>query len=142
MCDALLQVAGSWSRFCRRPAYWRFLTCLMQLRGRHRVDGVRRPKFDFHTDLDVQLDALPPRHDVDVGDVRLIKLLRVRAPEEDHVVVEREEQLARAVRAAVVVEVEQLASQEARLQRRPASRPYFVLEDEVTLTRAGVRIDL
>ena len=36
MCDALLQVAGSWSRFCRRPAYWRFLTCLMQLRGRHR----------------------------------------------------------------------------------------------------------
>ena len=39
----LLQVAGSWSRFCRRPAYWRFLTCVIQLRGRHRVDGVRRP---------------------------------------------------------------------------------------------------
>ena len=26
MCDALLQVAGSWSRFCRRPAYCRFFT--------------------------------------------------------------------------------------------------------------------
>ena len=49
MCDALLQVAGSWSRFCLLPEYWRFLTCVMQLRGRHRVDGVRRPKFDFHT---------------------------------------------------------------------------------------------
>ena len=88
--DALLQVAGSWSRFWRRPAYWRFLTCLMQLRGRHRVDGVRRPKFDFHTDLDVQLDALPPRHDVDVGDVGLIEFLGMRAPEEDRVVAERE----------------------------------------------------
>ena len=57
-------------------------------------------------------------------------------------VAKREEQLARAVRAGVVVEVEQLASHEASLQRRLASRPYFVLEDEVTLTRAGVRIDL
>ena len=59
----------------------------MQLRGRHRVDGVRRPKFDFHTALDVQLDALPPRHDVDVGDVRLVELLGVRTSEEDRVLV-------------------------------------------------------
>ena len=81
------------------------MTCVIQLRGQHRVDGVRRPKFDFHADLDVQLDALSPRDDVDVGDVRLVKLLGVRAPEEDRVVLKREEQLARAVRAEVVVEV-------------------------------------
>jgi hypothetical protein len=55
--------------------------------------------------LHVQLDALPPRDDVDVGDVGLIELLGVRAPEEDRVVAEREEQLARAIRAGVVVEV-------------------------------------
>ena len=99
ICDALLQVAASWSRFCRRPAYWRFLTCVMQLRGRHRVDGVRRPKFDFHTDLDVQLNALSPWHDVDVGDVGLIEFLGMRAPEEDRVVAEREEQLTMALYA-------------------------------------------
>jgi len=58
----------------------------MQLRGRHRVDGVRRPKFDSHTDLDVQLHSLPPRHDIDVGDVGLIEFLGVRAPEQDRVV--------------------------------------------------------
>ena len=86
MCDALLQVAGSWSRFCLLPEYWRFLTCVMQLRGRHRVDGVRCPKFDFHTALDVQFDSLPPRHDIDVGDVGLVELLGVRAPEQDRVV--------------------------------------------------------
>ena len=85
MCDALLHVFRSWSRFCLLPEYWRFLTCVMQLRGRHRVDGVGRPKFDFHTDLDVQLDTLPPRDDVDVGDVGLIELLGVRAPEENGV---------------------------------------------------------
>ena len=76
----LLQVAGSWSRFCLLPEYWRFLTCVMQLRGRHRVDSVRRPKFDFHTALDVQLHALPPRHDVDVGDIGLIEFLGTRLP--------------------------------------------------------------
>ena len=99
MCDALLQVAGSWSRFCLLPEYCRFFTCVMQLRGRHRVDGVRRPKFDFHTALDVQLDSLPPRHDIDVGDVGLIELLGVRTSEEDRVVAKREEQPARAIRA-------------------------------------------
>ena len=48
-----------------------------------------RPKFDFHTALDVQFDSLPPRHDIDVGDVGLIELLGVRTSEEDRVVAKR-----------------------------------------------------
>ncbi len=55
--------------------------------------------------LDVQLDALPPRHDVDVGDVGLIKFLGVCAAEEDRVGAKREEQLARAVRTNVIINI-------------------------------------
>ena len=55
--------------------------------------------------LHVQLDALPPRHDVDVGDVGLIEFLGVRASQQDRIVAECEEQLARAVRTGVVIEV-------------------------------------
>ena len=44
----------------------------LDLRGQRRADGVGRPKFDFHTDLDEQhLLEARPRHDFDEAQIVL-----------------------------------------------------------------------